>query len=99
MTFYSSRVLILLLVNYAVQPEGNDNVLPGLTMAGEDEAEGGGGQTSWTLKNEGLDNFPGSPVLQTWEETTKNRSQQQKQRLMMVKNQRRGGCRWEMPNW
>ena len=63
MTFYSSGVLILLLVNYAVQQEGGDNVLPGLTRAWEDEAEGGRGQTTWTLKNEELDNFPGTPVL------------------------------------
>lgn len=62
-TFYSSGVLILLLVNYAVQQEGGDNVLPGLMRTVEDEAEGGGGQTTWTLKNEGLDNIPGTPVL------------------------------------
>lgn len=53
----------MLLVNYAVQQEGGDNVLAGLMGTGEDEAEGEGGQTTWTLKNEGLDNIPGTPVL------------------------------------
>lgn len=61
--FYSLGVLILLLVNYAVQQDGGDDVSPGLIRAGKEEVEGGGDQTSWTLKNGVLDNFPGTPVL------------------------------------
>lgn len=57
--FYSLGVFILLLVDLAVQQEGG-SVLPGLMRAGE-EAEVD--QTTWTFKDEGLDNFLGTPVL------------------------------------
>lgn len=59
--FYSLGVFILLLVDLGVQHEGG-SVLPGLMRVGEEDQEGGD-QKTWTLKDEGLDNFLGPPVL------------------------------------
>lgn len=60
--FYSLGVFILLLVDHAAQQE-RGSVLPGpgLIRVGE-EGKGDGDQTTWNLKNEGLDNFLGTPV-------------------------------------
>lgn len=56
--FYLLGVFILLLVDHAVQQEGG-SVFPGLMSVGE-EAKGGKGQTTWNLRDEGLDNFLGT---------------------------------------
>ena len=64
MIVYSLGILILLLVDCAVQHEGDiHNLSPRLKRAGEEEVEGGGDQTIWTLKNEGLDDFTDTPAL------------------------------------
>lgn len=58
--FYSLGVFILLLVDHAVQQE-RGSVLPGLMRVGE-EGKGVRDQTTWNLKDEGLDNFLGTLV-------------------------------------
>lgn len=49
-----------MLVDHAVQQE-RGSVLPGLMKVGE-EGKGAWHQTSWNFKDEGLDNFRGTPV-------------------------------------
>lgn len=58
--YYSLGVLILLLVDHAAQQE-RGSVLPGLMRVGE-EGKGAGDQTTWNLKDEGLDNFLGTSI-------------------------------------
>lgn len=59
--FYSLGVFILLLVNHAVQQERGNNVLPGLMRVGKEGKEAWD-QTRRNFKDEGLDNFLGTPV-------------------------------------
>lgn len=58
--FYSLGVFILLLVDHAVQQERR-SVLPGLMRLGEAGKEALD-KTTWNFKDEGLDNFSGTPV-------------------------------------
>lgn len=58
--YYSLGVFILLLVDHAVQQE-RGSVLPGL-MRVEEEGKGTWDQTTWNFKDDGLDNFLGTPV-------------------------------------
>lgn len=59
--FYSLGVFILLLVNHAVQQERGNSVLPGLMRVGKEGKEAWD-QTTQNFKEEGLDNFLGTPV-------------------------------------